>query len=72
VNAIAPGGVITPMYERFTGGDRQMQAGFTAAHPLGRLAQPEEIARAILFLASEDARFMTGAVLAIDGGYTTQ
>jgi NAD(P)-dependent dehydrogenase (short-subunit alcohol dehydrogenase family) len=72
INAIAPGGVITPMYERFTGGNEQVQEGFAASHPLRRLAQPEEIARAILFLASEEARFMTGAVLNVDGGYTAQ
>ena len=72
VNAVAPGGVMTPMLERFTGGSQEMQAGFANGHPVGRLAQPEEIAQAILFLASHEARFMTGSVLLIDGGYTAQ
>jgi NAD(P)-dependent dehydrogenase (short-subunit alcohol dehydrogenase family) len=72
VNAIAPGGVVTPMLERFTGGNREFQAGFAGMHPLRRLAQPEEIANAILFLASDAAKFMTGAVLLVDGGYTAQ
>ncbi len=72
VNAVAPGGVVTEMFERFTGGDRQMQAGFADSHPLGRLAQAGEIAQAIAFLASDEARFITGSILAIDGGYTAQ
>jgi len=72
VNAIAPGGVVTPMLERFTGGNREFQAGFAGMHPLRRLAQPEEIANAIMFLASDAAKFMTGAVLLVDGGYTAQ
>lgn len=72
INAIAPGGVVTPMYERFTGGNKEMQAGFAAAHPVGRLASADEIARTILFLASDSASFMNGAVVAVDGGFTAQ
>ena len=72
VNALAPGGVITPMFERFTGGNKEMQAGFANGHPIGRLAQPDEIAQAILFLASDEAKFMTGSVVSMDGGYTAQ
>lgn len=49
-----------------------MQAGFTNAHPVGRLASPDDIARSILFMASDDASFMTGSVVAVDGGYTAQ
>lgn len=71
VNAVAPGGVATQMLERFTGGDEKATAGFAEAHPVGRFAQPEEIAGAILYLASDEARFVTGSVLTIDGGYTT-
>jgi NAD(P)-dependent dehydrogenase (short-subunit alcohol dehydrogenase family) len=41
-------------------------------HPMGRLAEPEEIASAALFLASDEASFVTGAALAVDGGYTAQ
>ena len=72
VNAIAPGGVVTPMFQRFTAGNEEMQAGFANAHPVGRLAAAEEIARTILFMASDDASFMTGSVIAVDGGYTAQ
>jgi NAD(P)-dependent dehydrogenase (short-subunit alcohol dehydrogenase family) len=72
INAISPGGVVTPMFQRFTGGNKEMQTGFANAHPVGRLASPEDIARSILFMASDDASFMTGSVVAVDGGYTAQ
>jgi NAD(P)-dependent dehydrogenase (short-subunit alcohol dehydrogenase family) len=44
----------------------------TAAHPIGRIGLPEEVAAAILFLASDDASFITGAILPVDGGYLAQ
>jgi len=72
VNAIAPGGVLTSMFERFTSGNNEVQAAFAKIHPMGRLATPEEIAQTILFLASDEARFVTGSVLLADGGYTAQ
>lgn len=72
VNAVAPGAVHTPMMERFTGGNAEMQAGFAAMHPVGRTGTPAEIAEAVLYLASDAARFTTGAVLNVDGGFTVQ
>ena len=72
VNAVAPGAIVTQMMERFTGGSKDAQAGLAGAHPVGRLGAVEDIASAILYLASDQAKFTTGAVLAVDGGYTAQ
>jgi 3-oxoacyl-[acyl-carrier protein] reductase len=71
VNAVVPGAIDTPMLRREAqaAGDPDAQfAAFSAIHPIGRLGQPEEIADAIVFLASERARFMTGSSLVVDGG----
>ncbi len=72
INAVAPGGIATQMLERFTGGSKEAQSGFAGAHPVGRFGSVEEIAHAILYLASDEAKFVTGSVLTIDGGYTAQ
>ena len=74
VNAVAPGTVETPMMDEFS---RQQDDPFADApvrhgHPNGRLARPEEIADAVLFLASERSTFATGSTLVVDGGYTAQ
>jgi NAD(P)-dependent dehydrogenase (short-subunit alcohol dehydrogenase family) len=75
VNCICPGTTLTPMIERLFSQDKD-PAGFRktveAMHPLGRLALPEEIAEAALFLASSEASFITGAALPVDGGYTAK
>jgi NAD(P)-dependent dehydrogenase (short-subunit alcohol dehydrogenase family) len=70
VNAVCPGFIETPMLEE--GGittDEEMRAGVEALHPAGRLGQPDEIADAVLWLCSEDASFVTGTALDVDGGY---
>ena len=68
VNAIAPGVVETAMTAGYF--DKpDIVTSLKKAHPAGRWAQPEEIARLMLFLASEDADFMTGATIPIDGGF---
>jgi NAD(P)-dependent dehydrogenase (short-subunit alcohol dehydrogenase family) len=70
INAVAPAVVETPVYETFIPKDqvKTALAGFDAFHPLGRIGQPRDIVGAILFLASEDASWITGAVLPVDGG----
>ncbi len=70
VNALSPGAVETG---RLTAAGRTMEEARRALvplHPIGRLGTPDEIADAALFLASEESRFMTGADLVVDGGYT--
>ena len=68
VNCVSPGYVITNMTKSFF--TEESLAGFVAMHPIGRGAQPEEIADAVLYLLSDKASFITGADLAADGGYT--
>ncbi len=67
VNAVSPGPTETGMLDRFTGGEEK-KAKMVAGVPLGRTGRPEEIARAILFIGSEAASFITGQILAADGG----
>jgi NAD(P)-dependent dehydrogenase (short-subunit alcohol dehydrogenase family) len=73
VNAIAPGAIDTAFVDKVAGGpDPQRAAAIAAEHPLGRMGTPEEIARAIVFLASPAAGFITGAILMADGGFTAR
>ncbi len=67
VNGIAPGGIRTPMSD-FLRADGEADARRLKAVPLGRRAEPEEIVSMIRFLASEDASFINGAVIPVDGG----
>jgi NAD(P)-dependent dehydrogenase (short-subunit alcohol dehydrogenase family) len=68
VNAVCPGNVHTPMLEGFTGGDQKALQGMGRVTPIGRLAQPSEIAEAIVWLCSDAASFVTGHAMAVDGG----
>ncbi len=70
VNAVSPGGIETPMFDRFTGGSQETSSYFASLHPIGRVGRPEEIARAVLFLSSDAASFITGHDLLVDGGFT--
>ena len=72
VNAVAPGPVQTDMLDRFTGGSDEAKQGSLAGLPARRAGTPDEIARTIVFLASDQARFLTGQSLAVDGGFTAQ
>jgi NAD(P)-dependent dehydrogenase (short-subunit alcohol dehydrogenase family) len=69
VNAVAPGPIETGMLNRFTG-DEKNKAAVIAGVPLKRAGKAEEIAQAILFLASDKASFITGQILAVSGGKT--
>jgi NAD(P)-dependent dehydrogenase (short-subunit alcohol dehydrogenase family) len=73
VNAVAPGAIDTPMphryLEKFDNRD-EIWAAMEQAHLTGRLGQPEEVIWLVVYLASDEASFMTGAVIPIDGGYS--
>jgi NAD(P)-dependent dehydrogenase (short-subunit alcohol dehydrogenase family) len=69
VNAVAPGSVNTPLVAET---EPQKMEQYRQAHPLGRIAEPTEVAAAVLFLASDQASNITGTTLMTDGGYTAQ
>jgi NAD(P)-dependent dehydrogenase (short-subunit alcohol dehydrogenase family) len=70
VNAIAPAVVATPLYEGFVPKDQldATLASFNSFHPLGRVGTPKDIASAVTYLLSDDASWVTGAILNVDGG----
>jgi NAD(P)-dependent dehydrogenase (short-subunit alcohol dehydrogenase family) len=69
VNAVAPGTIATEAVVQLP---EEYVAPMREAHPVGRLGEPSEVASAILFLASDEASFVTGAILPVDGGYLAQ
>jgi len=71
VNCLNPGFAETPFTEALTS-DPELRQKIIDLHPIGRLAQPEEIAYCALFLASDESSFVTGTSLLVDGGYTAQ
>ncbi|HEY6969108.1 MAG TPA: SDR family oxidoreductase, partial [Candidatus Angelobacter sp.] len=71
VNCICPGIVDTEMVARFSM-DENARRQRIAMHPMGRFGQPEDIAQAAVFLASDESAWMTGAAFPVDGGYTAQ
>jgi NAD(P)-dependent dehydrogenase (short-subunit alcohol dehydrogenase family) len=70
VNAICPGAIETPMAQRIRQGQPPNPKAIQRISVLGRMAEPEEIAKVALFLASDDSSFATGAPFVIDGGWT--
>lgn len=75
VNSIHPGYIWTPMVENFLSlatDPAAARAAAAAAHPVGRMGEPDDVAFGVLYLASDESKFVTGAELVIDGGYTAQ
>ena len=72
INAVAPGGVETDMAKRIVGDDHKLLETITSMHPIGRIADPEEIANAVVWLLSEKASFVLGHTLLADGGIVSR
>lgn len=76
VNSVHPGTILTPLVKKLDaeteGGLEAYTAKMSERHPIGYLGEPVDVANAVLFLASDEARFITGATLTVDGGYTAR
>ncbi|MFT8719155.1 glucose 1-dehydrogenase [Acetobacter sp.] len=72
VNSVHPGYIWTPMVAGLTQEDEAARQKLVDLHPIGHLGEPNDIAYGILYLASDESKFMTGSELVIDGGYTAQ
>lgn len=72
VNVVCPGVIKTPMIDRFTGNNKEVEKQFENMEPVGRLGKPEEVAEAVIWLCSDAASFITGQSLPVDGGWTAQ
>ena len=72
VNAVCPGLIRTPMVERYSRGDAEIEAQFAAVEPVGRMGSAEEVGEAVVWLCSEAASFVTGHAMAVDGGYVAR
>jgi NAD(P)-dependent dehydrogenase (short-subunit alcohol dehydrogenase family) len=75
VNAVCPGTIYTPMMDKLfeEWGDRELgEKRYISVHPIGRLAQPEEIAHAVLYLCDDRVSFITGSMLSVDGGMSAK
>lgn len=70
VNAVCPGAIMTPMMERLMDDTGLDQTNFTAQEPMDRFGEPGEIAEAVVWLLSDQASFVTGIAMPVDGGYT--
>ena len=71
VNAVAPGTIETEMIDRMDDKEGNVRKWLLSLHPVGRFGTAEEVAAAVLYLASDAAKFTTGTTLLVDGGWTT-
>jgi NAD(P)-dependent dehydrogenase (short-subunit alcohol dehydrogenase family) len=69
INAICPGVIDTPMVERTTGKDPDIERQYVAMEPVGRMGTSQEIADAVIWLCSDKASFVTGSAIPVDGGF---
>lgn len=72
VNAVCPGVIQTPMIDRLTGKKKELIEQFTALEPMKRFGRAEEIANTVIWLCSEEASFVTGIAMPVDGGFVAQ
>lgn len=72
VNAVCPGPVQTPLVDKIVARQPEIVDAITAREPIGRMGQPHEIASAVVWLCSDEASFVVGSVLPVDGGYVAQ
>ena len=72
INAVAPGAIKTDILQNAIDAGTYDVSGIEAIHPMNRLGRPEDIANGIFFLASDENKFITGAILSIDGGYNAK
>ncbi len=72
VNSVHPGFIWTPMVEHFLTDQGASRSSIDELHPIGHMGEPDDIAYGILYLASDESKFVTGSELVIDGGYTAR
>ncbi len=75
VNCVCPGTIDTPVLRKgmeMSGDPENFLAMLIGGHPIGRIGRPEEVGTAVVFLASDEASFITGSILSVDGGYTAK
>ena len=72
VNAVAPGAIKTEIFKSALDSGAYTEESIAAMHPMNRMGQVEDIANAIVFLASEENSFITGSILSVDGGFNAK